>query len=80
MVFASLFGASDQAIEHSMNERLAGVRAATEQLCDRLPRLMEAQQQLAADLPAFRPYATLTRRDVEGCRKDVADSFDVADK
>ena len=78
MVFAALFGASDDSIETSMNKRLASVRQASEQLCTRLPQLMAAQQQLAANLPAFKPYATLTPNDVDDCRKDVADSFDVA--
>lgn len=78
MMFAALFDADDDAIEASMNKRLAGVRKASEQLCRRLPQLRTTQQQLAADLPAFEPYATLTQKDVDGCRKDVADSFDMA--
>jgi hypothetical protein len=78
MVFAALFGASDDAIEASMNKRLAGVREATATLCDRLPDLMAAQRQLADDLPAFAPYATLTQKDIDDCHKDVADGFDVA--
>lgn len=78
MVFAALFGDDDDAIEARMDKRLAGVRKASEQLCTRLPQLMASQQQLAADLPAFKPYATLTQKDVDDCRKDVADSFDMA--
>lgn len=77
MVFAALFGASDDTIETSMNKRLAGVRKASKQLCTRLPQLRATQQQLAADLPAFKPYATLTQKDVDDCRKDVADSLDM---
>lgn len=78
MVFAALFGASDDTIETNMKERLTNVRAATAKLCDRLPDLMAAQQQLADDLPAFAPYATLAQKDVDDCREDVADGFDVA--
>lgn len=78
MVFAALFGASDDTIEARMDKRLAGVRKASGQLCARLPQLMATQQQLAADLPAFEPYATLTQKDVDDCHKDVADSFDMA--
>lgn len=78
MVFAALFGASDDSIEARMDKRLAGVREATAELCDRLPDLMAAQRQLAGDLPAFAPYATLTQTDIEDCRKDVADGFGVA--
>lgn len=78
MIFAALFGADDDAVEASMNKRLGGVRKTSEQLCTRLPKLMATQQQLAADLPAFKPYATLTQKDVDDCREDVADSFHAA--
>ncbi len=80
VVFEALFGASDDKIEASMDKRLTGVRRASVQLCARLPRLMTAQQQLADDLPAFRPYATLTRKKIDDCRDDVLKSMDFADK
>lgn len=79
MIFASLFGASDKAIDASMDKRLAGVREATAKLCDRMPALMAAQQQLATDLPAFRPYATLTQKKIDDCRQDALHDFNVAD-
>lgn len=78
MIFAALFGASDKDIDASMNKRLAGVREATAKLCDRMPALMAAQQQLATDLPAFKPYATLTPKKIDDCRKDAAESLDIA--
>ena len=80
MVFAALFGASDDAIDASMNKRLAGVRDATARLCDRLPALMATQQRLAADLPAFEPYATLTPKKIDECRDDALKDTDVAEK
>ena len=80
MVFAALFGASDDAIDASMNKRLAGVRDATARLCDRLPALMATQQRLAADLPAFEPYATLTPKKIDECRDDALKDIDVAEK
>lgn len=80
MVFAALFGASDDAIDASMNKRLAGVRDATARLCDRLPALMAIQQRLAADLPAFEPYATLTPKKIDECRDDALKDTDVAEK
>ncbi|TAN03929.1 MAG: hypothetical protein EPN36_11005 [Rhodanobacteraceae bacterium] len=79
MIFASLFGASDKTIDARMDKRLAGVRADTAKLCDRLPALMTAQQQLAADLPAFKPYATLTQKKVDDCRQDALLDTSVAD-
>lgn len=79
MVFAALFGASDHEIQASMDKRLGGVREAAMKLCDRLPDLMATDQQLAADLPAFQPYATLTQKRIDDCSKNVADGFNVAD-
>lgn len=75
MAIAALFGASDDTIEASLHTRLAGVRKASEDLCGRLPRLREAQQRLASDLPAFQPYATLTQKDIDDCLDDVRDGF-----
>jgi hypothetical protein len=79
MVLAALFGESDDKIQASMNKRLAGVRAATAKLCDRLPQILAAQQQLAADLPAFKPYATMTQKDIDDCREDALNDINVAD-
>jgi hypothetical protein len=33
---------------------------------------MQTQQQLAASLPDFKPYATMTQKDVEDCGKHGA--------
>lgn len=78
LVIAALFGASDKRIEASMHKRMSGLREATLALCRQMPQLMAAQQQLASDLPAFQPYATLTQKDIDDCHDDVRDSFDVA--
>ncbi|HEX5353093.1 MAG TPA: hypothetical protein VFW60_03340 [Rhodanobacteraceae bacterium] len=79
IVFAALFGASGDHIDGIMNGKLAGVRKAIEKLCDRLPRMQATQQQLATELPAFKPYATLTRKDVDDCREDALNDINVAD-
>ncbi|MGH8126552.1 MAG: hypothetical protein ACREPK_11985 [Rhodanobacteraceae bacterium] len=80
IAFAALFGASGDHIDHIMDGKLAGVRKATEKLCGRLPALMATQRQLADDLPAFVPYATLTREKIEDCRENVQKGIDVADQ
>lgn len=79
MVFAALFGASEETIDTRMDKRLASVREATAKLCDRMPALMAAQRQLAADLPAFEPYATLTPKKIDDCRRDALQDISVAD-
>lgn len=78
IIFAALFGASEKTIDASMDKRLAGVRAATAKLCDQMPASMAAQQQLAADLPAFKPYATLTQKKIDDCRQDALHDTRVA--
>jgi len=40
-------------------------------LCQQLPSMLTTQQQLAASLPEFKPYATMTQRDIDDCRKDL---------
>lgn len=40
-------------------------------ICDDLAALKTAQDALAADLEAFRPYAAIDEDDVDGCRRDA---------
>lgn len=39
-------------------------------ICAHLPPLLAAQDKLAASLPEFKPYATMTKEDVDDCGKD----------
>lgn len=72
-VIGALFGESDAKIEQNMHKRLAGVFADAAKICDRLPAVMATQQQLAASLPAFAPYANLTPAKIDDCRKSARD-------
>jgi hypothetical protein len=38
-----------------------------------MPDLLASQQKLAAAMPEFRPYATMTQKDVDDCGKDTID-------
>lgn len=40
-------------------------------LCRLLPGLHQSQEALAAAMPEFVPYATMTRKDIEDCGKDT---------
>ena len=51
------------------------VQPAVLAICRQLPDVMDAQQELAASLPQFRPYATLDQRDIEECEQDVRTEF-----
>lgn len=60
-------------VEKRVEAQADSVRASALKLCDRLPAMYETQQRLAAALPAFAPYATMDRQDIDDCRVDAAD-------
>lgn len=64
-------GKPEQQIRQHVEAKASGIREAAAKLCDRMPALMESQQKLAAALPAFKPYATLTPLKIDQCRKDA---------
>lgn len=61
-------GESEQQIRQRAEAQAAGIRQAAAKICDRLPALMASQQKLAAEVPAFMPYANLTPAKIEECR------------
>ncbi|MGH8190023.1 MAG: hypothetical protein ACREP2_01070 [Rhodanobacteraceae bacterium] len=64
-------GKSDKEIEANVKAQTGGIREGAAKICDRLPAMMTEQQKLAAILPAFKPYATMTQQDIRGCRHDA---------
>lgn len=69
-VLGALTGKTDKEIEASIKPQTDKIEAAALALCKRMPTLMAAQQQLAAALPAFKPYATMTQKDIDDCGTD----------
>ncbi len=66
---ASIFnGKSDQA-EQEMKAQGDKIEAAAMKLCDQLQPMLKTQQDLAASLPAFKPYASMQQSDIDDCRK-----------
>ena len=64
-------GESKEQIRQRVESQTSGIRQAAAKICDRLPALMETQQKLAADVPAFKPYADLTPAKIDDCRRDA---------
>ena len=64
-------GKPEQEIRQRVEAKATGIREAAAKLCDRMPALRASQQKLAAALPAFKPYATLTPEKIDECRKDA---------
>jgi hypothetical protein len=73
-IFGAFTGKSDKEIEASIKPQTDQIQAAALRLCKRLPDLLASQQKLAAAMPTFQPYATMTQKDVDDCGKDMADS------
>jgi hypothetical protein len=67
----ALSGKSDEEIHKKVEAQTAGIRAAAAKICDQLPSMMAEQQKLAIELPAFKPYATMTQTDIDECHADA---------
>jgi hypothetical protein len=65
-----LSGKSEQEIEKSVEAEAAKIKKSAAKLCGRLPGMMASQQKVAAALPEFRPYATMTQDDIDDCHDD----------
>lgn len=70
-IWGALTGKSDKEIEERIKPQTEQIKAAAAKLCLRLPDMLTSQQKLAAAMPEFRPYATMTQKDVDDCGKDV---------
>ncbi len=72
-LWGALAGKSDKDIEASIKPQTDKIEAAAARLCQRMPDLLSTQQKLAAEMPEFRPYATMQQKDVDDCGKDMKD-------
>ena len=72
-IFGAFTGKSDKEIEASLKPQTDQIKAAAMQLCKQLPGMLSSQQKLAAAMPAFKPYATMTQKDIDDCGKDMTD-------
>ncbi|WP_202843493.1 hypothetical protein [Luteimonas saliphila] len=64
----SLLRGDTDEMEKRIEAEAEQLEAAAMQLCDRLPRLLAAQQALAAAVPEFAPYARMDADDIDDCR------------
>ena len=63
-----IFSGNPDQIDKQIEAEAKKVEAEAMKICDRLPGLYKAQQDLAAALPAFQPYASMDEGDAEDCR------------
>lgn len=72
--FKGIFsGKSEQDIEKTVEAEAAKIKMSAAKLCGKLPAMLASQQKLAAALPEFKPYATMTQEDIADCMKDSRD-------
>jgi hypothetical protein len=76
---ASIFRGDTAQTEQRLEAEAKRLEAAASRLCLQLPDLLAAQDALAAKVPEFRPYARMTRQDVEDCNDEDAPGSDPAD-
>ena len=67
----SLVDNDTKTLEERIEARAEGVRASARELCAQLPKLLAAQDALAAAVPEFAPYAGMDASDVDECLSDV---------
>jgi hypothetical protein len=64
---ASVFNGDERSLEEQMKGKTEAIEAQAMALCRRLPELLARQQQFAAAVPEFAPYARMDQDDVEQC-------------
>lgn len=69
-VVGALTGQGDR-VEARVEAEASKIKTSALELCRHLPALMASQQKLAAALPEFQPYATMTQSDVDDCGNDL---------
>jgi hypothetical protein len=70
-MWGAFTGKNEKDIETAIKPQTDRIQAAAATLCQRLPGLLSTQQELAAAMPEFRPYATMQQKDVDDCGKHI---------
>lgn len=69
----AVFSGNTDAVEKRVEAEAMKLKAEAALLCKQLPPMLATQQQLAASMPAFKPYANMTQDDIDDCQKDIDD-------
>jgi hypothetical protein len=72
LIVGGLSGNLERRVEASVKQHVVPL---VRQICQRLPQVLESQQQLATSLPQFRPYASIERNDIKDCEREVLNEF-----
>lgn len=62
-------------VEQRMHAEGEKLQAEAMKICKLLPAMLSSQQKLAASLPEFRPYAKMTKDDIDECDAEIRKSM-----
>lgn len=68
--FMGVINGNTDAMEQRIEAEAAKIEASARLLCGQLPEMLATQQELAASLPEFAPYATMTQDDIDDCMEE----------
>jgi Protein of unknown function (DUF2884) len=71
--FGSILSGDTEQMEKRMEAEGKKIEAQALKLCELMPALLDAQNATAESLPAFKPYARMTQKDVDECRTGNAE-------
>lgn len=69
--FKGIFSGNADEAGHRIEAEAKKIEASADRLCDLLPPLLATQEQIAATLPEFRPYATTDRGEIDDCHSQT---------
>lgn len=72
-VISGLVKGEPDSIGPKVEAKVADVKESARQLCDDIADMRKAQDALATEVEAFRPYATLKAKDESDCREGLDD-------
>lgn len=67
----AIFSGNTDEFEKRIEAEADKIKAEAMTLCRELPPMLATQQRLAASLPEFAPYATMTQEDIDDCLDDL---------
>lgn len=68
---AGVFSGDTEKMEREIEAEAQKIADRALEICDLMPAMLETEQQLAASLPEFRPYADMDQSDIDDCHADV---------
>jgi hypothetical protein len=72
ILFNAMTGRLERRVERTVRQHIEPMVLG---ICRQLPAVMASQQQLAASLPSFGPYADLEQRDIDDCESELRNEF-----